>query len=104
MLKKVAVERKKLNRLISMNLYKEAKDYLMVVRETIEKLALEKVEKYLDNQIILESEKRVFLNIIENDINKKLLENKDYILIDEIYINKVQENILKLKSVKRRTS
>lgn len=102
MLKKVAVNKYEINRLIKLKLYKEARDYLMAVRETITRLALEKVEKYLENEIILESEKRHFLNIVENDINKKLLQYDNYVLMDENYINKVQENIIKLQSIKRR--
>lgn len=103
MLKKVAVERKEIYRLIKMNLYKEAMDCLNSSREMINKLALIRVNKYLENEIILDSEKRTFINVIENDINKRLLENESYILMDENDIDNLQEKIIKIKSIKKRT-
>ena len=97
MLKKVAVDRFEINKLIRLKRSKEAKDYINHVRSVIEMVAVNRVNKFLENKIILKEEKNLFLKLIENNLNNKLLEEKNYILVDEDYIDRMGEQILYLK-------
>lgn len=97
MLKKVAVDRFQINKLIKLKRYKEAFDYINHVRKVIELVSLNRVNKFIENKIILKEEKKLFVSLIQNNINNKLLEEENYILVDEEYVEIMEENFNRLK-------
>lgn len=99
MLKKVAVDKKEMDKLIKVRKYKEALDYINQVRNMIRIMSEDKVSKLIEYNIVLEEEKDTFFSIIEKDINNKLLEDSDYILVDEAYIKTMEEKFIKLRSL-----
>ena len=99
MLRKVAVDRLQINKLIKLKKYKEAFDYINHVRKVIELVAINRVNKFIENKIILKEEKKLFLSLIQNNINNKLLEDNNYMLIDEEYIKTMKEKLTKMKEI-----
>lgn len=102
MLKKVAIDKNEMDKLIKLKKYKEAFDYIAHVRSVIEIVSKTRVNKFIENKIILDKEKEVFLSLIQNNINNKLLEDENYILIDESYIEIMEERLIKLKALRER--
>lgn len=102
MLKKVAIDKNEIDKLIKLKKYKEAFDYIAHVRSVIEIVSKTRVNKFIENKIILDKEKEVFLSLIQNNINNKLLEDENYILIDETYIEIMEEKLIKLKALRER--
>lgn len=100
MLKKVAVDRLQINKLIKLKRYKEAFDYINHVRKVIELVSINRVNKFIDNNIILKEEKALFISLIQNNINNKLLEEENYILVDEDYIEVMEEKLMKIKEIR----
>lgn len=100
MLKKVAVDRLQINKLIKLKRYKEAFDYIDHVRKVIELVSISRVNKFIENNIILKEEKALFISLIQNNINNKLLEEDNYILVDEEYIKSMEEQLIKIKEIR----
>ena len=99
MLNKVAIDRLQINKLIKLKKYKEAFDYINHVRKVIELVAVNRVNKFIENNIILKEERELFIFLIQNNINNKLLEEENYILIDEDYIEVMEEKLNKMKKI-----
>ena len=102
MLNKVAINKNEIDKLIKLKRYDEAKNYILDVRNMIDLVSTTRVNKFIENKIILEKEREVFHSLIENNINKKLLEEKNVILIDESYVEIFSEKINKMKSLRER--
>ena len=102
MLNKVAINKNEIDKLIKLKRYDEAKNYILDVRNMIDLVSTTRVNKFIENKIILEKEREVFHSLIENNINKKLLEEKNVILIDESYVKIFSEKINKMKSLRER--
>ena len=102
MLKKVAINKNEIDKLIRIKKYKEAYEYIEHVRSVIELVATSRVDKFIKNKIILEKERDVFLSLIQNNINNKLLEENNYILIDEKYVDSLGEKIERFKELRER--
>lgn len=102
MLKKVAINKNEIDKLIRMKKNKEAFEYIEHVRNVIELVAISRVDQFIKNKIILEKEREVFISLIQNNINNKLLEEKNYILIDETYISSLSTKIERFKELRER--
>lgn len=100
MLKKVAINRKEIDKLIKMKKYDEAIKIVDNSRRLINDIAQNRVDKLVEYETILSEEKTTFLSIIENDINNRLLQDSDYILIDESYVKVMKEKFIQLKSIR----
>ena len=97
MLKKVAVNKNEIYSLLRMNKYDDALKMIKEQKSNIENTALEIVNKYVKNEIILQEEKDTFIKIIEKDINDKLIKDYSYILMDEERLNLLYEKMNKLR-------
>ena len=102
MLKKVAVDRTQINKLIKLKKYKEALDYINHVRKVIELVAINRVNKFIENSIILKEEKSLFICLIQKNINNKLLEEKNYILVDEDYLDVMTKQLEEIKNIRNK--
>lgn len=102
MLKKVAVNKNEINELIRLKKYQEAIECVENIRVIIKNMATVRVEKLIENNIILKEEKEIFYKIIEKDINNNLLQDKNYILIDESYVQMMENNLAQLKVIKNK--
>lgn len=102
MLKKVAVDKDEINKLIRLKKYQEAKEFIRHIKDVIELVAINRVDSLIKTEAIIEKEKQTFIKIIQENIISKLLEDKDYILIDESYVDLMEERINKLKKLKER--
>lgn len=100
MLKKVAVNKNEIYSLLRMNKYDEALKMIKDQKTNIENTALEIVNKYVKNEIILIEEKETFIKIIEKDINDKLIKDYSYILMDEDRLFLLYEKINTLRRAK----
>lgn len=100
MLKKVAVNKNEIYSLLRMNKYDEALKMIKYQKTNIENTALEIVNKYVKNEIILIEEKETFIKIIEKDINDKLIKDYSYILMDEDRLFLLYEKINTLRRAK----
>ena len=100
MLKKVAVDRLQINKLIKLKKYKEAIDYINHVRKVIDMVSISRVNRFIENKIILKEEKGLFVSLIQNNINNKLLEEETYILIDEEYVDLMIAKLSKIKEIR----
>lgn len=99
MLDKVAVDKLKIYELIRLKRYKEAFMYIEDVRKVIELAAKKRINKFIEEKIILKDEELLFLDIVEKDINNKLLEDKNYVLMNEMDVNLIKDKFLILKSI-----
>lgn len=102
MLKKVAVNKSEINELIRLKKYQEAVEYISNIRVMIKNISDSRVEKLIENNIIFKEERETFYKVIEKDINKKLLQDKNYILIDESYVKLMEDNLTQLKVIKNK--
>ena len=100
MLKKVAIDKMEIDKLIKLKKYKEAFDYIAHVRKVIELVAKNRVNKFIESNIILEEERELFVSLIQNNINNKLLEDSHYMLVDEKYISLMKEKMIRLQVYK----
>lgn len=100
MLKKVAVNKNEIYSLLRINKYDEALKMIKDQKTNIENTALEIVNKYVKNEIILIEEKETFIKIIEKDINDKLIKDYSYILMDEDRLFLLYEKINTLRRAK----
>lgn len=100
MLKKVAVNKNEIYSLLRINKYDEALKVIKDQKTNIENTALEIVNKYVKNEIILIEEKETFIKIIEKDINDKLIKDYSYILMDEDRLFLLYEKINTLRRAK----
>ena len=98
---KVVVDKKEIDRLIRLRKYDDAYNHISHVRDVIELVVVNRVEALLNNKVILEKEKRTFYKIIKDNIINKLLEEDDYIFIDETYIKEKEKQLLMLKEKRK---
>ena len=107
MIKKVAVDKKEIDKLIRIRKYKEAKEMIAHIRDVITLCALKRVDALIEHNVILKEEKEGFIELIEENIVSKILEEKDYIEVDESYVDLMEKkqidfDCLKKKLIKRR--
>ena len=79
-----------------MEKYKEAIDYINHVRKMVELVSINRVNKFLENNIILKEEKSLFVSLVQRNINNKLLEEKNYILKTIVNNQKLYKTFLLL--------
>lgn len=101
MVGKVVVDKKEIDRLIRIGKYDDAYKHINKVREVIELVVFNRIESLLKNNVISDKEKNTFYKLIKSNIFDKLLEDEDYILIDETYIDKKKNNLSSLKEKRR---
>jgi len=102
MLDKVAVDKLKIYELIRLKRYKEAFMYIEDVRKVIELATKKRINKFIEEKIILKEEENLFFNVVCNNINNKLLEDKNYLLMDENDINSIKDKLMKFNSIKNK--
>lgn len=102
MLDKVAVDKLKIYELIRLKRYKEAFMYIEDVRKVIELAARKRINRFIEEKIILKEEENLFFNVVCNNINNKLLEDKNYLLMDENDINSIKDKLMKFNSIKNK--
>lgn len=102
MLTKVAVDKCEIDKLIRIKQYQKARNYIENVREVIEIVALNRVNEFVDKNIISKKNKKLFFSLIVTNINNKLLKDDGHILIDESYINSQIERDKKFKCIKEK--
>ena len=104
MLKKVAVDKVEIDKLIRLKKYNEAKDFISHIRDVIELVSINRVDVLIKSEVILDTEREGFIKIIQNNIISKLLEEEDYILSDESYVDSIRKRFFKLRkgNIKKR--
>jgi hypothetical protein len=100
MIDKVIVNRYEIDKLIRMKKDNELKEYILSCKEMMEITIKSRVNKLIENKIILEKERNTFFNLLLEELNENFLKDDNYILLDENEIEKRKEEFNKLRSLK----
>lgn len=99
---KVAVDKLKMYKLIKLKKYKEAFLYIEDVRSVIELATKKRISQFLKEKIILKDEEDLFFYVVYNYINSKLLEDNNYVLMNEEDINCIKDKLIKFNAIKNK--
>ncbi len=97
----VAVDKKKLYKLINVKKYDKARSYLYDEQNNIYQMAIERLNPYIEHGIVYEEEIDTFIQIIEKNIIYNMLKDKKNIGVNALYLNEIIEKKKKLEEMKK---
>ena len=97
----VVLEKQKLYKLINVKKFDQAKSYLYEEQNNIYKAALKRLQPYIDNGTIYETEIDAFIQIIEKNIIYNMLKDENNIRINALGLNEIIEKKKKLEKMEK---
>lgn len=98
---KVAVDKEEIDKLIMLRKYSDAIEHIKHVRDVIELVVVNRLDTLIKQEIIVKKEENTFYKIIRKGIIDKLLEDKDYVLMDESYVYNLKDKVIDLKKYRK---
>lgn len=95
------VNKNKLYKLINVKKYDLAKSYLYETQNNIYQMAVERLQPYIDQNIIFEEEIDTFIQIIEKNLIYNLLKENGNIKMNTLFLNDIIEKRKKLERLKK---
>lgn len=95
------VNKNKLYKLINVKKYDLAKSYLYETQNNIYQMAVERLQPYIDQNIIFEEEIDTFIQIIEKNLIYNLLKENGNIKMNTLFLNDIIEKRKKLEKMKK---
>ena len=92
MLDKVAINKEEIETLIESQEYDLAIEQIEHVKDIMELITKDRVNKMIKEGIIFEQERRAFSKLIKDNINNKILEDPEYVLMSEEDIRKIRNS------------
>lgn len=97
----VAVDKKKMYKLINVKQYDKARSYLYEEQNNIFQMAVTRLKPFIDHGIIYEDEVDTFVQIIEKNIIYNMLKNDNNIQMSELTLDEIIEKRKKLDKMKK---
>jgi len=97
----VAVNKNKLYKLINVKKFDKAKSYLYEEQNNVYKMAVDRLQPYIDQEIIYEEEIDTFIQIIEKNLIYNMLKENGNIKMNALYLNELIERKKKLELMKK---
>ena len=99
--RKIAVNKKELDKMLKVNDYEGLLNYISNIRKIIDIVSLNRVNDFINRKVILKEEKNLFHSLIFKNINNKLIEDEQYVLVDESDILNIKSKMEKLKKKRK---
>ena len=97
----VAVDKKKIYKLINVKQYDKARSYLYDEQNNIYQMAVERLKPFIKHGIIYEDEVDTFIQIIEKNIIFNMLKDENNIRMTALGLNEIIEKKKKLEKMKK---
>lgn len=97
----VAVNKNKLYKLLNVKKFDKAKSYLYEEQNNVYKMAVAKLQPYIDQELIYEDEIDTFIQIIEKNLIYNMLKEHGNIKMNILYLNELIEKKQKLEEMKK---
>ena len=97
----IAVDKKKMYKLINVKQYDKARSYLYEEQNNIYQMAIARLKPFIDHGIIYEDEVDAFIQIIEKNIIYNMLKDDNNVRMSALNLNDIIEKKKKLEKMKK---